>query len=245
MKLWAFSTLPRRSRLAISGLACAGFGGLWAAAQSSESFDAAFRALKRNDALQFELPEPPPEAADEQSDPPTWLEWLGNLIEGIFQFLAPFFEYIFYGLLILSVGTILYFVLREVIRIRRPAPIITTDAPAAQAPLYAPTTDEARVLLETVDALAAKGLYAEAVHTLLYRSIQDIDLKRPNMIRRSLTSREIAGLDILKLEARQAFSLIGRVVEASYFGGQPLGEADFQKCRAAYEQFAVPKAWAA
>ena len=215
------------------------------AAQSGDDFDAAFRALKRNDALQFELPEPPPEIPEEKPDPPGWLEWLGNLLDAIFSFLAPLLEYIFYGLVALGVGIILYYILREVIRIRRPAPTMKTEAPAARTPLYAPTTDEARVLLETVDALAAKGLFAEAVHTLLYRSIQDIELKRPNMIRRSLTSREIAGLDILQIEARQAFSLIGRVVEASYFGGQPLGEADFQKCRAAYEQFAVPKAWAA
>ena len=95
------------------------------------------------------------------------------------------------------------------------------------------------------ESTAAEGKYGEAVHTLLFRSIQDIDLKRPNTIRRSLTSREIAGLDILTPATRDAFSLIGRVVENSYFGGQPIGQPDFQKCRDAYVQFAVPQEWVA
>ena len=122
-------------------------------------------------------------------------------------------------------------------------PKVETEAVAA--PLYQPSTEEARILLNTVDALAAEGKYAEAVHTLLFRSIQDIDLKRPNKIRKSLTSREIGDLDILTPHTRDAFSFIGRVVENSFFGGLPLGREDFQSCREAYEQFTVPKAWAA
>ncbi|MGJ8562731.1 MAG: DUF4129 domain-containing protein [Alphaproteobacteria bacterium] len=213
-------------------------------AQSDDRFDAAFREMKRNERLQFDLPVPPPIQQNEPMDLPNWLEAIFEFLGGILSFLGGFLPYIFYGLLALGVGAVLYFVLRDVVKVRFPKKEKEKPQEAAAAPLYKPSDDEARVLLETVDALAASGNYAEAVHTLLFRSIQDIDLNRPNTIRRSLTSREISGLDILTRETREAFSLIGRVVENSFFGGSTLGRDDFEKCRAAYEQFAVPKAWA-
>ena len=91
--------------------------------------------------------------------------------------------------------------------------------------------------------MAAEGRYEDAVHELLFRSIQDIDIRRPNTIRRSLTSREIAALKILTPETRQAFTTISGVVETSYFGGQKIGKAEFDICRAAYAQFAQKSAW--
>lgn len=218
---------------------------VYAYAQSEESFDEAFRALKRNDNLQFELPVPPSIDQKPPSETPGWLQAIGDFFAAIFGFIAPILPYIFYGLLALGVCTILYFVLRDVMGIRMPEKKEKPVEVADVTPLYAPSTDEARILLNSVDALAAEGKFAEAVHTLLHRSIQDIDLKRPNKIRRSLTSREIGGLDILTPDTQSAFALIGRVVENSYFGGRELGRDDFQKCRDAYEQFAVPNAWAA
>lgn len=213
-------------------------------AQSDDGFDAAFREMKRNDRLQFELPE---EEALEKPDPvdlPDWLEGIIEFFAAILSAFAAILPFVFYGLFALGVGIILYYVLRDVINIRLPEKAEKIETEAVATPLYAPSNDEARILLETVDALAAKGQYAEAVHTLLFRSIQDIDLKRPNTIRRSLTSREISNLDILTQETREAFSLIGRVVENSFFGGKDLDRSDFETCRAAYKQFAVPKAWA-
>jgi len=91
--------------------------------------------------------------------------------------------------------------------------------------------------------MAADGRFEEAVHELLFRSIQDIDIRRPNTIRRSLTSREIAALKILTPATREAFATIGGVVETSYFGGQKIGKAEFDICRAAYAQFAKKSAW--
>lgn len=213
------------------------------AQSSQEKFDDSFRALKRDDSLQFELP--PAEPKEPPKPPPDWLKPIIDFLEAVFGFIGLFLPYIFYGLLGLGVVAILYFVLREVVESRfATRQVKTAPIKKVEKPLYAPTSEEARVLLETVDALAAAGKYNEAVHTLLFRSIQDIDLKRPNTIRRSLTSREIAGLDILTPATRDAFSLIGRVVENSYFGGQPIDQSDFQTCREAYVQFAVPQAWA-
>ena len=85
-----------------------------------------------------------------------------------------------------------------------------------------------------MDKLAAEGRYGEAVHTLLFRSIQDIDRNRPNVVRRSLTAREIGDLSVLTLEARKAFSTIAGVSELAHFGGVLVNESGFQTARNAY-----------
>ena len=206
------------------------------AAQSSGAFDNAFRAMKRDEKLQFELP-PAPE--------PPKVDWLENLFEIIGKFLIaifPILKIIFF----LGLGAIIALILYAIAKViyetrfkRTPKEIIE----AAPPPLYTPDQDQARILLEDVDAMAAEGRYEEAVHELLFRSIQDIDIRRPNTIRRSLTSREIAALKILTPETREAFAKIGGVVETSYFGGKTIGRAEFDVCRAAYAQFAQKEAW--
>ena len=93
--------------------------------------------------------------------------------------------------------------------------------------------------------IADQGLYAEAAHLLLLRSVQDIEKRQPRAVRISLTTREIAVLEVLPESARPAFSAIGRVVERSLFGGAPVGSSDFADCRQAYEDFALPAGWSA
>ena len=59
---------------------------------------------------------------------------------------------------------------------------------------FRPTEAKAKALLEEADRLAAQGRFDEAAHTLLYRSIEDIEDRLPRSIRKAQTSREIAGL---------------------------------------------------
>lgn len=205
-------------------------------AQTTDTFDEAFRAMKRDDKLQFELP-PAPE--------PPKLGWLENFIKGTAKFIdaiLPLLKIIFYVGIGAIIALILYAIAKVIYetRFKRDPKKIVEEAPP---PLYVPDQDQARILLEDVDAMAAEGRYEEAVHELLFRSIQDIDIRRPNTIRRSLTSREIAALKILTPATREAFSKIGGVVETSYFGGQKIGKAEFDICRAAYAQFAQKSAW--
>jgi len=205
-------------------------------AQTTDLFDEAFRAMKRDDKLQFKLP-PAPE--------PPKLGWLENFLKGIAKFIdaiLPLLKIIFYVGIGAIIALILYAIAKVIYetRFKRDPKEIVEEAPP---PLYVPDQDQARILLEDVDAMAAEGRYEEAVHELLFRSIQDIDIRRPNTIRRSLTSREIAALKILTPATREAFSKIGGVVETSYFGGQTIGKAEFDICRAAYAQFAQKSAW--
>lgn len=199
---------------------------------SAAEFDQAFRRLKAKDHLQFEL-------AD--ATPPPKMDWLKKILDPFFKFLAallPAFKILFWILLAFGAGVILYIIVTAILNFRQ-ARRNRAEEEHQSSPLYRPSGERARILLAAVDKLADHGLFAEAVHQLLFRSIQDLTIARPNMIRRSYTSREIAGLKELTPETRTAFSFIAAEVERSHFGGRSLDRAVFLKCREAYAQLAI------
>jgi hypothetical protein len=112
-------------------------------------------------------------------------------------------------------------------------------------PQWAPEAAPARSWLNEADALAARGLYAEAVHHLLFRSVEDIARRRPRLVRPALTSRELAAAEAIPSAARDLFARIARLVERSLFGGRPVDETDWTAARATYADFVLPKAWRA
>jgi len=109
-------------------------------------------------------------------------------------------------------------------------------------PAWQPTAAQARQLLDESDAYAARGLYGEAVHLILLRSIEDIRAQRPRLVRPTLTSREIARLDALPERGRSVFSGIAQVVERALFAGRDIGKEEFESCRAAYSSYAFANA---
>lgn len=153
-------------------------------------------------------------------------------------FLGPLFQLIFYGLLALAVAYILYLIFNAVVITKRSHVKADKAEDIPDIPAYQPDAETARVLIDDADGLAAQGKFAEAVHILLFRSIQDIEDKRPHHVKRSLTSREIAELSILSPKARDVFSQIGKLVENSFFGGRLLGAKDYELSKAAYKAFA-------
>jgi hypothetical protein len=187
--------------------------------------------------LQFVFrPAPPP-------PPPKPPDWLAPLLKGL-ESAAPAVQWVFWAGLAAGLGVILFFIGREVLRVRWPHRFKRPARTETPAESWRPTHAQALALLEEVDRLAAAGLYAEAAHLLLHRSIQDIQGRRPNVVRPALTSRDISVLPALPASAREAFVGIARVVERSRFGGAPVGREDFSACRRAYEDFAFPEVWA-
>ena len=77
----------------------------------------------------------------------------------------------------------------------------------------------------------------------MFRSIEDIDSRRPALVRPALTSRDIAALPAIPSRPRGAFARIAMTVERSLFGRRPLGPEDWRDCRSAYEEFAFAEAW--
>ncbi|HHL43546.1 MAG TPA: DUF4129 domain-containing protein [Hellea balneolensis] len=169
---------------------------------------------------------------------PIKLGWL----DALFKVIGPFMVYLFWGFIAAIVITLLYFIGREIMRARlRAFKRDKIEDEDEQIETYQPDAETARIVLEDADKLAALGRYDEAVHTLLFRSIQDIADKRPGVISRSLTSREISGLRILTPKAREGFSYIGTLVERSFFGDTRLGASDYERSKDAYKNFAYEK----
>ena len=202
-------------------------------AGAADPVAAAHQSLLREPGLQFEFEALPP--------PPQLPEWLRAFLRFLGS-LQPGFEILFWIAIAALVGAILYFIVREVVRhYRRDVP----KAAGADDRImdWRPPVARARALLSDADRLAAEGRFAEAVHLLLFRSIEDIDAKRPNAVKPALTSRDILDLTGLPAVARKALSRLVATVEWSFFGGRPVEAQDFAACRRAYEEFAFPDAW--
>lgn len=204
------------------------------ASPTNEALAEAHARLIRDESLQFDRTGlTPPEV-------PGWLRWIGELL----QFIAPALQWVFWIGLAAIAGLILYAIVREILRLRAPRP--KADKPKVVVDVeWRPQAQTARDLLSEADGLANRGHFAEATHLLLLRSVQDIESRQPRALRVSFTTREIANLKALPDSARPAFTLIGRVVERSLFGGAPVDSADFASCRQAYEAFALPDGWTA
>ncbi len=115
----------------------------------------------------------------------------------------------------------------------------------AEEEQWLPEAAPARSWLREADLLASQGRFAEAVHLLLFRSIEDIARRRPQIVRPALTSREIAAAEAIPPAARGLFERIALLVERSLFGGRDVDAREWQAARAAYADFALPGAWSA
>jgi hypothetical protein len=169
---------------------------------------------------------------------PDWLLALGRFMAT----LAPAFKYIFWGGVILMVAGILFLIGREIWRARfarfrrKPKSAVADES-------WRPDAVEARALLDDADRLAGEGRYGEAVHLILFRSIEDLAGRKPGVVRPALTSRDIGDMAVMPPSARSAFAHIASVVERTFFGGREIGREDFVDCRGAYERFAFAEGW--
>ena len=92
--------------------------------------------------------------------------------------------------------------------------------------------------LGDADELAARGEFAEAIHTLLLRTLHELARSAMVRVERSHTSREILGRVSLAADAREALSVLITYVELTHFGDDPAGAADYAKCREQFNRFA-------
>ena len=205
---------------------------------AAHGLEAAHRALLQRRDLQFDLPGFKPPTPRE---PPHWLKALGDFLGSLFGGLGPIMEVLFWGLVAAAVAGVIFLIAREVgwteiIRKRRKPRLAPVD--------YRPDAEVARALLADADELAAQGRFAEAVHILLLRSIEDMQRFRPGSVRPAATSRDIAGLEVLPVTARPAFAAMAERVEVSLFGARAVDAEGFARARSDYEAFAFTKAWA-
>lgn len=81
------------------------------------------------------------------------------------------------------------------------------------------------------DELARAGSFAEAMHVLLLRSVNEMRARLSSPIASSLTSREILGRLAMSPEERAVFARIVGGVEISRFGAHNPGEDEYLECR--------------
>ena len=214
-------------------------------AAQKDRVDRALAALQSGRDFQTERPIFVPPAIPERK-PRQERGWLSSIAEAIGKFFAaigPSAGYLLIVVIAVAILWALYLMFGDTLgfrRARKPAKV-EADISVAQRP--PPDQTMARSLLEDADRLAAEGRYAEAVHLLLFRSIEDIEDRQNNRIQRSLTAREIGDLRSLPNVARTALLPIIRIVEQSYFGARPVTADLWKQARQAYQSFAFGDAW--
>jgi hypothetical protein len=213
----------------------------------------AWRALRNDDAIQFDLTPAPPEPKA-----PDWLRTLGEWIADFFRPVgralewinslmpdAPYARILLWIVLVLAAGALLWMLLQRwrsgAWRLPRWRRAEEQDADGEEP--WMPDAAPVRSWLEEADALAAEGDYAGAAHHLLLRSIEDIQWRRPRLVRPALTSRDIAAAEEIPAQARTIFARIVETVERSLFGGRPVSAAEWSATRGAYADFAVRGSW--
>ncbi len=222
-----------------------------------DGFAEAHRALRGDASIQFVLsrakpPTPPPEwlralgrwLRDAFAPVGRFLRWIGGFIPD-----APYARIILWTVIALAAAALLAMVYERVRHGVWRLPRRRARGVAATADLveeeWAPTEAPVRAWLQEADALAAEGRFADAIHLLLFRSVEDIRKRRPAAVRPALTSRELAAAPGVPASARALFARIAGKVEESLFGGRAVDAEQWAQARAAYADFALPGAWRA
>lgn len=97
------------------------------------------------------------------------------------------------------------------------------------------TAAPAEIPIASAEALAARGRWAEAIHSLLLETLSA--LARAARVTPSLTSREIVERVTLPARAREALTGLVLAVEVSRFGGAAAGEEDYRACLSSFHAF--------
>ena len=211
---------------------------------SDERLDRALAAYEAENGLQRERPEWEPEPFERDNarnrEPNAFIRAIARFFEAIGGFLG----YMLAAIIVVAILAGLYMVFGESLTLRGRQKDKAAAPDVSIVPDLRPERARARALLEDADALAAEGRFAEAVHLLLFRSIDDIQDKRAGLIGTALTAREIGALGLLPDAVRNALSPIIKIVERSFFGGRDVDEAGWTEARQSYESFAFGEVWA-
>ncbi len=182
---------------------------------------------------------------DAMPPPPAPPDWVKRLLQALGEGLKAISPGVRIGLWVLLAAAVAFLLYAVVRHGRWRAARAHAAAPLNLHALGASNERAAQAVarLAEADRLAAEGLYAEAAHTLLLRSVEDVDAGRPGLVRPSLTGRDIAELTDLPAEPRAAFRSIATVVERALFGGRAVDAAGWDACRRAYSALVRPEAW--
>jgi hypothetical protein len=158
----------------------------------------------------------------------------GGIFRGIFRQFLRFFGEIRAAAIILLVASIIVIALTIALHLREN---LWSLSRARKLEFNKNASENRSAALERMehsqaeaDELARAGSFAEAMHVLLLRSVNEMRTRFVSPISVSLTSREILGME-MSPEERGVFARIVGGVEISRFGAHNPGEDEYLECR--------------
>jgi Domain of unknown function (DUF4129) len=164
-------------------------------------------------------------------------EWLGNLLDRLLSGLirfgshAPWIAWLLRILLLVAICTALVWFLLRIER-RSRIRLIPDVEPASGAP----SAREWQLWLRDAQAMAAKGLWREAIHFVYWASIARLESKRLWPADRARTPREYLALLAATDPRKPNLKALTRSFERTWYGGRTAQASDFN---AALEQAAA------
>lgn len=221
-------------------------------ASRTDQFAQAYRALRSSPSVQFNLQPRPP-----RPEPPAWLKEaleaigstlkpVGRLLRWFGSFLpdAPYARILLWVVLLTGALVIAWALYGRIKHGEWPLPRWPREQPVSiEEDEWQPETAGVCSWLDEADTFAAQGMFAEAIHHLLFRSVEDIARRRPQLVRPAITSRELASAEGIPARARTLFSRIAGVVERSLFGGREVSKLEWSEARETYSEFALAGSW--
>jgi hypothetical protein len=164
-------------------------------------------------------------------------EWLGNLLDKFFSGLirfgshAPWIAWLLRILLLVAICTALVWFLLRIER-RSRIRLVPDFEPAPGAP----SAREWQLWLRDAQAMAARGLWREAIHFVYWASIARLESKRLWPADRARTPREYLALLAATDPRKPNLKVLTRSFERTWYGGRAAQASDFD---AALEQAAA------
>ena len=145
---------------------------------------------------------------------------------------------VLWGLVIVFGALIAFWLASELARFGGDAELPLEDDDA-QARLQAASAAIIDRPLGDADELARRGEFAEAIHTLLLRTLHELARNAAVRIVPAMTSREVLARVPLLADSRSALAGLITAVEITYFGDEPANAADYERCRQQFHVFAA------
>ena len=146
------------------------------------------------------------------------------------------FSFLLWGVVIVGVALLAFWIASELVKYGG------DDASLGEAPAQDETAVDMAVIerpLGDAEELASRGLYREAIHALLLRTLQELVRSASVRVAPAMTSREILGRVPLLADARDALAGLITAVEITHFGGDEATVDDYVRCRAQFQKFAT------
>jgi hypothetical protein len=240
--------LPRRAVLALAAVCLSLCAATAAAAETPSRIDEAARHALADRSIQKTLPglsggksQPQPRQRLEQPRRPQPLPRLPERPPA--SGLGDIGQTALWVIAVIAGLALLYFVLRELISLRRGAGRKRFEETVASVRARVTGTEDEdagpRSLLDEADALAARGAFGEAIHLILMHSLGRLEAVSERAVGRSLTAREILRGSSITARGRTLLGAIVGASELTHFGGRSAGESDYRSCREAFQGFAT------